>query len=115
MGAVTDSVNAVTYDPVNRPAVANLLEILSQCIPGNPAPASLASELTGMDLGNFKRQVAQAVTRELEGIRDRYEEALQKSGGKYLDDLQASGAEKARQNAAETMREVRDAVGLSAS
>ena len=115
MGAVTDSLTTVTYEPVKRPAVANLLEILSQCIPGNPTPASLASDLAGENLGSFKRRVVEAVTRELEGIRDRYEEALQRTGGKYLDDIQALGAQKARENAADTMRRIRDAVGLSAS
>lgn len=114
MGAVTDSINTVTYEPMNRPGVANLLEILSHCSPNNPTPASLASELVGESLGNFKKLVVEAVIRELGGIRDRYEEVLHRSGGKYIDEIQASGAEKARQNAAETMRSVRDAVGLAA-
>ena len=62
----------------------------------------------------MKKLVVEAVTRELGGIGDRYEEALHRSGGKYIDEIQAAGAEKARQNAAETMRSVRDAVGLAA-
>ncbi|RYP16257.1 hypothetical protein DL765_005225 [Monosporascus sp. GIB2] len=114
MGAVTDSLNAVTYEPFVRPGVANLLEILSQCSPGNPTPAALASELTGAGLGDLKKQVTAAVTSELAGIRDRYEEVLGSKGGKYLDEIQATCAEKARRSAAETMRIVRDVVGLAA-
>ncbi|RYO83069.1 hypothetical protein DL766_004084 [Monosporascus sp. MC13-8B] len=112
MGAVTDSLNAVTYEPFARPGVANLLEILSQCSPGNPTPTALASELTGAGLGDLKKQVTAAVTSELAGIRDRYEEVLGSKGGKYLDEIQAACAEKARLSAAETMRIVRDVVGL---
>ncbi|RYP32801.1 hypothetical protein DL768_011124 [Monosporascus sp. mg162] len=113
MGAVTDPLDAVTYEPVARPGVANLLEILSQCSPGNPTPAALASELRGARLGDLKKQVTAAVTGELAGIRDRYEEVLGSKGGKYLDEIQATCAEKARRSAAETMRIVRDVVGLA--
>ncbi|RYP26536.1 hypothetical protein DL767_007987 [Monosporascus sp. MG133] len=115
MGAVTDSLRTVTYEPVARPGVANLLEILSQCSPGNPTPAALASELRGAGLGDLKKQVTAAVTGELAGIRDRYEEVLGSKGGKYLDEIQATCAEKARRRAAETMRIVRDVVGLAAA
>lgn len=124
MGAVTDSLNVVTYEPTRRPGVANLLEILSQCTTTispedgsvvRATPAELAEELSGLTLGDLKREVVKAVTQELAGIRDRFDDVLNRAGGKYLDGIQAEGAEKARQNAAETMRIVRDAVGLAAT
>lgn len=123
MGTVTDSFNSVTYEPIRRPGVANLLEILSQCTTTTtdlengstvrPTPIKLADEFSGLSLGDLKREVVKAVTQELAGIRDRFHDVLNRVGGKYLDNIQAEGAEKARQNAAETMRIVRDAVGLA--
>ncbi len=125
MGAVTDSLGPVTYEPTRRPGVANLLEILSQCSSSSrhsddgadgaaTTPAALASDLAGARLGDLKRLVVDAIALELTDIRDRYDEVLHRTGGKHIDDIQAAGAEKARQNAAETMRIVRESVGLAA-
>ncbi|KAI0480780.1 putative tryptophanyl-tRNA synthetase [Xylariaceae sp. FL0804] len=41
--AVTDSDNRVTYDPVGRPGVANLLELLAQCSPPSSPSSSSSS------------------------------------------------------------------------
>jgi len=119
--AVTDRLNIVTYEPESRPGVANLLEILAQCGPiSNPnpeaattvTPEEVAESLKGARLGDLKAACAQAVVKELDGVRERYMELLDRQCGKYLDDIEAEGAEVARRNAEETMRVVRDAVGL---
>lgn len=115
-GAVTDVVNAVSYDPDARPGVANLLDLLAQCAPGPyRAPEDWAHEFArqGASLGDLKRAVADAVVRELEGVRERFREINDHKGGKWLEEVQEEGAEKARASAAETMRLVRDAVGLA--
>ncbi|KAI0400954.1 hypothetical protein F4802DRAFT_609719 [Xylaria palmicola] len=118
-GAVTDNINAVTYDPVVRPGVANLLEIATQCGGDGPGatatattPAALADAMHGATLGDLKAHVARAVVRELAGVRERYQELLARRGGKYLTEVEAAGADVAARNAEETMRFVRDAVGL---
>lgn len=114
--AVTDSAGAISYDPDARPGVANLLDLLAQCAPGPyRAPEDWAHELArqGAGLGDLKRAVADAVVRELEGVRERYNEINARKGGKWLEEIQEEGAEKARASAAETMRMVRDAVGLA--
>ncbi|KAI1115048.1 hypothetical protein F5Y14DRAFT_450407 [Nemania sp. NC0429] len=118
MGAVTDGQNEVTYEPAYRPGVANLLELLAQCSSSGPetmTAADVADELRGARLGELKARCAAAVTAELDGVRERYFALLGRDGGKYLDDIEAAGAEVARQNAEETMRLVRDAVGLASS
>ncbi|KAI1654423.1 putative tryptophanyl-tRNA synthetase [Daldinia decipiens] len=118
MSAVTDIHNAVTYDPETRPGVANLLELLSQCgsAQGTPprrlSPNELAVQLSGAKLKDLKELVAEAVCVELHGVRDRHDELLDRKGGKWLDEIEAECAEVARRNAEETMRMVRDAVGL---
>jgi tryptophanyl-tRNA synthetase len=113
MGAVTDSLNTVTYEPEYRPGVANLLELLAQCSAEPTTPADVADSLAGAKLGDLKTHCAEAVTAELSGIRERFAELLERHGGKYLDDIEAAGAEVARKNAEETMRRVRSAVGLA--
>ncbi|KAI0389404.1 hypothetical protein F5Y17DRAFT_462764 [Xylariaceae sp. FL0594] len=122
MGAVTDSENAVSYDPANRPGVSNLLEILAQCTPSPTSDPSLtpttitpeeaARRLAGATLGDLKAACASAVVAELDGVREMYLDLLDRQCGKYLDDLEKEGAEEARRNAEETMRLVRDAVGF---
>lgn len=114
MGAVTDSENTVTYEPEYRPGVANLLVITAQCSREPTTPEAVANSLMGAKLADLKARCVEAVTTELEGIRERYDELLQRQGGKYLDDIEAEGAEVARKNAEETMRLVRDVVGLAA-
>ncbi|KAH9903712.1 tRNA synthetases class I-domain-containing protein [Xylariomycetidae sp. FL2044] len=88
-------------------------EILSPVEPVRPTPQDLADALRGVTLGDFKSRVAAAVQRELAGVRERYLDLLARDGGKYLDDVEAEGAARARQSAEETMREVRERVGLS--
>ncbi|KAI0860997.1 hypothetical protein F4860DRAFT_503618 [Xylaria cubensis] len=112
MSAVTDNLNEVTYEPEERPGVANLLEIIAQCSPEPMTAADVADSLMGAKLGDLKAWCAQAVTTELSGIRERYSELVGRYGGKLIDDIEAEGAEVARRNAEETMRLVRDAVGL---
>ncbi|KAH6661275.1 tryptophanyl-tRNA synthetase [Truncatella angustata] len=112
-GAVTDSENIVSYNPVSRPGVANLLELWSQCDPEGRTPAALAADCENLGLGDLKKRVGDAIVKELEGVRVRYEEILDRSGGRWVEQIQLEGAQKARDNAAETMRMVRDVVGLA--
>ncbi|KAI0382664.1 tryptophanyl-tRNA synthetase [Hypomontagnella monticulosa] len=118
MGAVTDSHNAVTYEPDLRPGVANLLEILSQCQPVDPkkggrlSPQQLADQYSSATLKDLKEDVVAAVSAELAGVRERYDDFLNRKGGKWLDEVAAEGAEAARHNAEGTMKLVRYAVGF---
>ncbi|KAK5631871.1 hypothetical protein RRF57_007585 [Xylaria bambusicola] len=113
--AVTDNWNTVTYEPDYRPGVANLLEITAQCSPEPTTPEAVADSLMGAKLSDLKARCIEAVTAELSGIGERCRELLERGGGKYLDDIEAAGAEVARQNAEETMRLVREAAGLATS
>ncbi|KAI1826192.1 tryptophanyl-tRNA synthetase [Xylaria intraflava] len=112
MGAVTDFTNAVTYEPMDRPGVANLLEIIAQCSAEPTTPAAVADYLQGSGLGDLKAHCIEVLTAELSGIHERYLDFLKRDGGKYLDDIEAEGAEVARQRAEDTMRLVRRAIGI---
>ena len=112
MAAVTDSTNSVSYDPVTRPGVSNLLLLLSHFDKAGRTPSELASTFTGIGLKDFKATVADAIIKNLSSIRTRFQEVLSEGGGKYLDQIADKGAEKARRNAEETMTLVRGSVGF---
>lgn len=112
MSALTDSTNAVSYDPENRPGVANLLELLSVFDKAGRSPTALADELKGANLRDLKTQAAATVVQGLAGMRERFLDVLSRNGGRYLDEVEAEGAEKANANAQVTMNIVRSAVGF---
>ncbi|MET9885947.1 tryptophan--tRNA ligase [Streptomyces sp. NPDC006430] len=71
MRAVTDSGDGgVVYDPVERPGVSNLLDLLAACTDGDPA--LLAEGYSGY--GALKRDVADALVEVLRPVRERHAE-----------------------------------------
>jgi tryptophanyl-tRNA synthetase len=112
MAALTDSVNSVSYDPVSRPGVSNLLQLLSYFSDNQKRPGELGEIYAGLGLGEFKALVSQTISGVLEGIRARYAKVMAEDDGRYLDYVEAKGAERARASAEATMTIVRDAVGF---
>ncbi|TGO31059.1 hypothetical protein BPAE_0002g01530 [Botrytis paeoniae] len=112
--ALTDSQNAVSYSPSERPGVSNLLTIWSSFDTQNPkrTPAQIAEECKAkkFNLRDLKRETANAVNMGLEPVRKNYERLLGDKG--YVEDVARKGAVKARENAERTMAEVRQAVGF---
>lgn len=114
--AVTDSQREITYDPVERPGVANLLTIWSACdTPGSDGrtrtPSELAAEAREWGLGKLKATVGDVVVERLKGLREEYERLKGDEG--YLREVAEKGRAKAAERAAKTMEEVRKVVGLS--
>ncbi|KAK2728680.1 tryptophanyl-tRNA synthetase [Colletotrichum kahawae] len=112
MSALTDSSNTVSYDPRERPGVSNLLEILSVFDGKGRSPSLLAQDYSQASLKDLKQAVSEAVIRGLSGFRERYFHLISADEGRYLDSVEAQGAERARQSAEETMVIVREATGL---
>lgn len=104
--AVTDSGTGVRYDPVSRPGVANLLEILAGCVGGSPA--ALADDFTSY--GRLKRAVAEAVVAAVHPIQVRYAELARDPG--YVRRMLAEGTERAREGAVDTVHRAKRAIGL---
>ena len=126
-GAVTDTDRSVTYDPVERRGVANLLSILSACqsqssVTGGDTglatqvdvhPDILAAQLTAQGISGhaqLKAIVADAVVEKLAPIRAEYMRL--REDVTYLREVAALGRDEARSAAARTMEEVRKRVGL---
>lgn len=101
--ATTDSERNITYDPENRPEVANLLRIISLCT--GEDPKAIASSIGEGGGGQLKAKLTEAINDFLAPIRARRLELA--SNLDYLNEVLAQGTEKARQEGAKTLQEVR--------
>ncbi|KAJ2914195.1 hypothetical protein MD484_g6205, partial [Candolleomyces efflorescens] len=106
--AVTDSMQGVTYDPVNRPGVSNLLTILGACM--NRSPTELAEEYANKSNAELKALVIDAVQELFRVPRTEFERLRNERG--YLTEVAKDGAERAKAISQETIRDVRAFVGL---
>ena len=106
--APTDSEQHITYDPVSRPGIANLLELLASVTAGDPQ--QLADEV-GAGAGRLKRRVTEAVNELLRPVR-RCRAQLADDPA-YLDGVLAAGNEHARDTAEQTLTTVHDLLGMT--
>ncbi len=107
--AVTDSDRHITYDPENRPEVANLL--LMAGLLSDRDPAVLAEEIGDGGGARLKAVVTEAVNEHLAPIRARRAELS--ADPAHLRDVLASGNERAREVATATLDEVRAAMSMN--
>jgi tryptophanyl-tRNA synthetase len=105
--AVTDSGREIRYSE-DKPGVSNLLEILAVAR-GTPI-AELEREFDGAGYGDFKLAVGEAVVEYLATVRERYDALRADEAG--LEETLRVGAEKAHAIAAQTMTDVRTAMGV---
>ena len=110
--ALTDSIAGVSYDPVSRPGVSNLLAIMSYFDNRGRTVEELVPAYSNKDIRDFKSEVTNAISKGLESVRERYNSLLSAEGGDYLDHVAMNGSVKAREQAKTTMAVVRQAVGL---
>lgn len=106
--AVTDSDGEVRVDRAAKPGVTNLLEILA-AVTGSSVEA-VADEHAGAGYGALKAAVAEAVVAFLAPMRARSLELAEDRA--ELGRLLADGAGRAREVAAPTLVQARDAMGL---
>ena len=108
-GAVTDSMQGITYDPVNRPGTSNLLTILAASTEEDVVEVAMRYSTKGH--GDLKNDVADVIEEmfkvprgELERLRD---------DRAYLESVAKDGAVRAQERARATLCIVRKLVGLS--
>ena len=109
--ALTDSTAGISYDPVKRPGVSNLLALMRYLNPGRGSFEEIAEQYTAFSMLNFKMKVADAISEGLADIRVRYNEWVSDGSGS-LEEIAAKGAASARSKAKHTMERVRNVVGL---
>ncbi len=110
--AVTDSDEpaVVRYDVVNKAGVSNLLDILAG-VTGKTIP-ELEQEFEGKMYGHLKGAVAEAVSKMLTELQERYNRF--RNDEAFLQQVMRDGAQKARARAQETVKKVYDAIGFVA-
>ena len=103
--AKTDADRHITYDPINRPEVANLLTLISLCT--NEEPQKIAEHIGDGGGGMLKKMLTEALNEKLRPLRTRRTE-LEKNP-EYIRQILLDGSQRAR-NAAKTLVEVRTAM-----
>jgi tryptophanyl-tRNA synthetase len=106
-GAVTDSGGEVRRGP-GKEGITNLIDILA--VVRGVGPEAIEAEFEGQQYGAFKVAVAEAVVDYLRPIRERYAELRPDEAA--LEEALGRGAQRARELAAETMVDVRAAMGV---
>jgi tryptophanyl-tRNA synthetase len=104
--AVTDTETEVRYDPVNKPGVSNLLELLSVAT-GTP-PKDLAARYDSY--GKLKDDTAAALVEFIRPTRQRFDELVKDPA--HITAVLADGARRAREVASVTYATAARAVGL---
>ncbi|MCX6794682.1 MAG: tryptophan--tRNA ligase [Candidatus Falkowbacteria bacterium] len=106
MRAVTDSGIEITYDLVNKPAIANLLTIYAQL--GTRQVKRLEKDYAGHGYGEFKKDLAEVVAKFLEDFQKKYNRISDDDVVKILED----GRKKAEAIAQKKLEEVRKLIGV---
>lgn len=106
--AKTDSERLITYDPDNRPEVANLLKICS--LSSGKTPVEIANEIGDAGAGKLKSITTELLNAYLEPIRKKRSE-IEKDEA-YIKEVLNKGIKKAREEAEKTLIEVRRAMNM---
>jgi len=110
-GAKTDSDRQITYDPQNRPEVANLIKIVSMC--EGTKPSQVAAEIGDGGGGGLKARLTDAVNSYFAPLRERRAELEADPG--YVDEVLGRGNDRANEIADATLDDVRDKMGMTYS
>ncbi|MDR3261873.1 MAG: tryptophan--tRNA ligase [Tannerella sp.] len=106
--AKTDSERFITYDPENRPEVANLLRLSALCL--DTVPEKLAEEIGDSGAKKLKEVTIEALNTYFAPIRQK--RAALEQDKQYIQSVLKKGIEHARKVAEETLTEVRKAMNM---
>lgn len=106
--AKTDSIRQITFDPVNRPEVSNLLTLAA--LATEQDPRQLAAEIGDGGAGKLKAVVTDSLLAMLEPIRAKRAELLKNQD--YLWSVLKQGNQRANEVGNQTLAEVRQAMNM---
>ena len=106
--AKTDTERHITYDPVNRPEVANLLMLISLCT--DEDPAAIAERIGDGGGGLLKKTLTEALNEKLRPLRA--ERVRLEASPDYIRSVLMDGVKRAREMAVATLDEVRRAMNM---
>ncbi|MBE6200978.1 MAG: tryptophan--tRNA ligase [Rikenellaceae bacterium] len=110
MKAVTDSGPTEPNSPISEP-IQNIFTIMEAV--SEPSTIEFFKEKYAsceIRYGDLKKQLAEDIIKTVAPIRERIEDI--RNNDKYLHEVTASGAERARKSADETLRQVREIMGI---
>ena len=105
---VTDFTSELTYDPITRPGVSNLISIHSALT--GLTTEEICIDCKNLNTGKYKGHLAQIIIEHLTPIREQSDYLINNRDD--LDSLLSSGEDAARDIAAKTMNDVMKLVGL---
>lgn len=108
MSATTDSGKEVRFNVTKKPGISNLLMIYS--LLSGKTTQELEKEFAGKNYGEFKKRLAEVVVNYLEPFRRKQKEFAAREV--YVQEILRQGALRAQKIATETMREVKEKMGL---
>ncbi len=106
--AKTDADRNITYDPENRPEVANLLMLISLCT--GEEPQLIAERIGDGGGGMLKKMLTEALNEKLRPLRERRKQL--EAQPDYIRQVLIDGSTRAREIAAKTLDEVRTAMNM---
>ncbi|MCM1322136.1 MAG: tryptophan--tRNA ligase [Bacteroides sp.] len=106
--AKTDAERVITYDPENRPEVANLLMLISLCT--GETPEAAAARIGDGGGGKLKAELTEALNEKLRPLRA--ERARLEAAPDYIRRVLLDGAARAKEMAEATLKEVRRVMNM---
>lgn len=106
--AVTDSERRITFDPVGRPEVSNLVQLTA--LATNRDPVEVADEIGDGGAGTLKKVATEAINEMMAPIRARRLEI--ENDQAYVQQVLRDGIARANAQAEETLREVHEALDM---
>jgi tryptophanyl-tRNA synthetase len=108
--AVTDTEKTIKFDEKRKPGISNLLTIYS--LTSQKSVKQLENEFKDKNYSEFKRRLSTDLIKYLDPIRRKRKEMLSRET--YVTDILNRGAARAQTIAAQTMSEIKKAMGLIA-
>ncbi|HEY3493653.1 MAG TPA: tryptophan--tRNA ligase [Polyangiaceae bacterium] len=107
-GAKTDADRNITYDPPNRPEVANLLRLIGIC--SGESPEAVAERIGDGGGGKLKALLTESLNAYLAPLRERRTRFA--ADPAYVQQVLRRGVERAREEGIVTLKQVRKAMGM---
>ena len=113
--AKTDGMKGLTYDPVNRPGITNLLRIEVAMRGEQHDPTLIARKYADAPhpYKLLKNTISGLIVDRFAPIGERFEELMRPEKRGYLAEMADLGAKKASEKATRTMGELRKHLGMS--
>jgi len=107
--AVTDSGRDIVFDPKKKPAIANLLVIASGF--SEKSIPELEKEFADKGYAKFKEYLAELLVEKLKPVQEKF--SAHRQNPHALKEILERGASRARPIASETLKEVKEKMGLN--